>query len=174
MSYGPGRSPLVTGTVVGIGVWIVGVLVGVLVAVAFRIPDGFSIVGFGATIYVAGVALAFYAAAAQTFPLAWLVPAGAGFLAAIAGGAIVVARTGSADRGWQAVKAGASVTLGVFLCTIVVLAVYLVPSTPFSNVPIGARYVSLLFGSLLFPGLFGALGGAIQHALAEQASTDAT
>ncbi|QCC51029.1 hypothetical protein [Halapricum salinum] len=166
MSYGPGRSPLVTGVLVGVGVWLVGALVGILVAVAFRVPEGFSTVGFGATIYVAGVALAFYAAAAQTFPLVWLVPTGVGFLAAIAGGAIVVAQTSRVDRGWPAVKAGASIVLGVFLCSMVVLAVYLVPSTPFSNVPVPARYVSLLFGSLLFPALFGALGGAIQHSLA--------
>jgi len=168
MSYGPGRSPVVTGAVVGILVWLAGVFVGSLVAVASPVPEGFSTLGFAATIYIAGAALVFYAAAVETFPLVWLVPMAAGLLAAIVGGAIVVARTSRTDRGWQAVKAGASVTLGVFLCTMVVLAVYLVPSTPFSNVPVSARYVSLVFGNLLFPALFGALGGAIQHALTDE------
>jgi len=168
MSYGPGRSPVVTGAVVGVGVWLVGVFGGILVAAAFRVPEGFSTIGFAATIYITGAALVFYAAAAEAFPVVWLVPMVAGHLAAVAGGAIVVARTRRADRGWRAVKAGASVTLGVFLCTMVVLAVYLVPSTPFSNVPVSARYVSLVFGNLLFPGLFGALGGAIQYSLANE------
>ena len=156
MSYGPDRSPLVTGAAVGIGVWLVGGFVGVVVATMTRVPDGFTILGFAASIYVAGSALVFYATAAEAFPIVWLVPTGAGLIAAVAGGAIVVVRTNRTEQGWPAVKGGASVTLGVFLCSMVVLAVYLVPSTPFSNVPVEARYVSLLFGNLLFPALFGA------------------
>lgn len=166
MSYRSGRSPLVTGAVVGVGVWLLGVVVGVVVAASTGVPDGFSMLGFATSIYVGGAAIALYAMAFEWVPLAWTVPAVSGLIAAVAGGAIVVARTSRVNQGWNAVKTGASITLGVFLCTMVAMAVYLVPSTPFSNVPVGARYVSLLFGNLLFPALFGGLGGAIQHSLA--------
>ena len=165
MSYGPGRSPLVTGTVVGVGVWLVGYLVAVVVVETTGPVEGFSQLGVAAAIYVIGVSLALLSTTEMSVPLAWLVPTAAGLVAAVAGGAIVVARTERATNGWRAVKIGAAIALGVFLCTMVVLAVYLVPSTPFSNVPLPARYMGLIFGSLLFPALLGGLGGAIQHSI---------
>lgn len=168
MSYGPGRSPLVTGTVVGVGVWLVGYAVALVVVVAAGAVDGFSQPGFAAAIYVVGVALAPLSTTDPSIQLVWLVPTAAGFVAAVAGGAVVVGRIARATNGWRAVKTGASIAPGVFLCTMVVLAAYLVPSTPFSNVPLPARYMGLMFGGLLFPALFGALGGAIYHSLVER------
>lgn len=167
MAYRRRRSPVVDGTLVGIGIWLAGYLVAVAALLFAPIPGSdFSLWSFAATLTAAGTASVLLLLIGASTPLAWLVPSLAVLLVTVAGGAIVTERTERTDAAWPAIKAGASVCLGLSLTTLTVMAVYLVPSTPVSNTPVSFRYVMLLFGNLLVPGLFGALGGSIQYTLA--------
>ncbi|WP_229113797.1 hypothetical protein [Halapricum desulfuricans] len=166
MSYRRQPSPFLTGVGVGIGVWIVGYLVALILVVAVRPPaiGSFSPPGYAGAIYVFGSAFVLLALSGGVPPLLMAVPAFVGLLVAVAGGAIVPVRAGRLDDGWAATKAGATVGVGVCLATLAALALYLIPSTPVSNTAIPLRYLALVFGNLLLPAFAGALGGALQHA----------
>ncbi len=173
MSYRRKPSPLVTGVAAGTGVWVVGYLFSlVFVAVVRPSPflDAFSAPGAAGMLYVFGSVFALLLLFGGSYPPSLVLPGLVGLLVAVAGGAVVPVRTEQLSNGWAATKAGATVGVGVFLATLAALTVYLLPSTPASDTPIPLRYVALLFGNLLLPVLAGALGGALQHALATQQS----
>lgn len=167
MSYRRTPSPLLTGVLVGIGVWIAGYLAALVFVATVRPPEleAFSLPGYAGAIHVFGSVLALLSLSGGYSPVP-TVSALVGLLVAVAGGAVVPVRAERLQDGWAAAKAGATVGVGVCLTTLAALALYLVPSTPVSNTPVSLRYVALLFGNLLLPALAGALGGALQHAAA--------
>jgi len=172
MSYRRKPSPFLTGVAVGIGVWVVGYLFSLVFVAALRpspLLDAFSTPGAAGVIYVFGSVFALLLLVGETYSASLVLPGVVGLLVAVAGGAVVPVRAELGD-GWAVTKAGAAVGVGVFLATLAALTVYLLPSTPASNTPISFRYVALLFGNLLLPALAGALGGALQHALAARQS----
>ncbi|MCU4719369.1 hypothetical protein [Halapricum hydrolyticum] len=172
MSYRRTSSPFLTGVLVGVGVWIAGYLFALVLVAVVQPPatEHFAVPGYAGAIYVFGAVLALLSLSGESPPLLLLSPAFVVLLVAVAGGAIVPVRADRLDSGWVAAKAGATVGIGVCLATLAALALYLLPSTPVSNTPVSLRYVALLFGNLLLPALAGALGGALQHAVAMRQS----
>ncbi|MUV90061.1 hypothetical protein GJ629_09280 [Halapricum sp. CBA1109] len=161
MSYGPGRSRLLQGALVGGGCWLVGFAATALVLLATfgdLFADGF---GWLAVIY-ALVVIWFVVVAVLGPDLFLLAMVAAGLLSSllfVGGGALTVARVGGVDRPIEAAKVGATIGVGHVLLMAAALA--FADQGSIDQFTATTRTFSLVFGGFVVPAAFGAVGGLL-------------
>lgn len=161
MAYGPGRSRLVQGALVGGACWLVGfLLTGVVLALAFDPSVGLR-PGWLSVIH-ALVVLWFVVLAVlgvDGFLLAMAAIGVGTSVLFVLGGAVTAARVGTVERPRDAATAGAAVGIGHVLLTAVAFA--LAQGSAADQFTAVTRTFSLVFGGFVVPAAFGAVGGVL-------------
>jgi hypothetical protein len=164
MSYGPGRSRLLQGALVGGGCWLVGFAATALVLfVAFPDTQSFLDDGFGWLAVIYALVVIWFVVVAVLGPdLFLLAMVAAGLLSSllfVGGGALTVARVGGVDRPFEAAKVGATIGVGHVLLMAAALA--FADQGSIDQFTATTRTFSLVFGGFLVPAAFGAVGGLL-------------
>lgn len=155
MSYGPGRSPLLQGTLVGTGAWVVGAaLTVVLAGFVFGVADPDPVVR-SLQIYPLAVVW-FLGVAVGGLTPAVLVTGLSTSVVLVASGVVAVVRVHTVADAWDAGKVGLVTGLGHGVVTAAVFA-WLGPVGVASWSTSGRTFV-LVFGGFLVPGMLGAVG----------------
>jgi hypothetical protein len=163
MAYGPGRSRLVQGTLVGAVLWLVGYLAtAVVLALAF---DTGLAVQFGWLSVIHALVVIWFVVVTvlgpDTFLLAMAAVGVATSVLFALGGAVTAARTDAVERPWEAAAAGGTVGVGHVLSTAVAFA--LARGSSAEQFTAVTWTFALVFGGLVVPAAFGAVGGVLWH-----------
>lgn len=162
MSYGPGRSRLVQGTLVGAGTWMVGCLITVGLLVGL----------FGVFEWseLSGAVLA-YSLVVVWFVLLVAAPGGGSLVVLVlpglltstllfGAGALAVDRVTSVESAWDGAKVGATIAIGHALVMAVAFGQL---EWPAASTAATYRTFGLAFGGFVVPAAFGAAGGVLRQ-----------
>lgn len=167
MSYGPGRSRMVQGTLAGVGAWVVGSLLAVVTLGFFGVVDPSDLVtGVLAYSLVVVWFVLLLAIPNGGEVLSVLVPGVLSSLVLIAAGALTVARVTTVDGPWESAKVGAIVAVGHFLMVAVSFATF---DWALAGAAGSMRTFALTFGGFVVPAAFGATGGVLYQQFGGQA-----